>query len=216
MKGRRNGCNGEKTNETNKYSLEIKKNQGNKMKKIYFITDNKSKFQEARMIMKNINIKLIQKNLKFEESRSLDQEEVAREKARQAFSKLRKPVLSDDTGIYFEEYKIFPGTYTKFLFQAIGFRGVESLLKGKNRKAYFKTLICYKDREQEKFFSGVWKGKIVSNISKRFDPDWQYNGIFLPENSTRVLAEISLAERAGKSHRKKAFDKLVKFLRRRK
>jgi len=182
------------------------------MRKIYFITGNKSKFEEASRILENLDIQLVQKNLSLKETRSLNQEEVVREKARQAFSRLKAPVLADDTGIYFEEYEIFPGTYTKFLFKAIGFEGVDRLLKGKNKDAFFKTLICYKDRKNEKVFSGIWKGRITENISKKFNPDWQYNSIFIPENSKKVLAEIRLEERAKKSHRKKAFDKLIKFL----
>lgn len=182
------------------------------MEKIYFITENKSKFKEAKLILKSINIKLVQKNLKLKETQTLDQKAVVIEKAKQAYSIIKKPVLVDDTGIYFEEYKNFPGTYTKVLFESIGFNGLKRLLKTKNKKAYFKTFICYKDNKTEKIFSGIWKGKITEGISKKFNSDWQYNSIFIPIDYKKVLSEIPLEERAKKSHRKKAFDKLIKFL----
>ncbi|MBI5149056.1 non-canonical purine NTP pyrophosphatase [Candidatus Pacearchaeota archaeon] len=181
-----------------------------KMKQVYFITENESKFKEARLILQNI--KLVMKDLKLEEPKTLDQEQVVKNKAEQAFQKLKKPVIVDDTGIYFSEYKIFPGTYTKTLFQAIGFKGVEKLLDKANRDAYFKTIICYKDGKTEEIFFGIWKGKIVKEISKKFNPDWEYNSIFVPQNFNKPLSEISLQERAKFSHRKKALAKLAKFL----
>lgn len=182
-----------------------------KMRKtVYFITGNKSKFKEAKLIL-NGHINLVQKDLKLNETRTLDQEQVVLEKAKQAFQKLKKPVLVDDTGIYFEAYKNFPGTYTKTLFQSLGFKGVERLLNG-NRKAQFKTLVCYTDGKNTKVFSGVWKGKIARKISRMFNPDWEYNSIFIPAGCKRPLSEISFSERSKKSHRRKAFNKLMRHL----
>ena len=182
-------------------------------KTIYFITGNKSKFNEAELLLRGLDISLVQKDLNLVEPKTLSQEEVVLEKARQAFQKLKKPVLVDDTGIYFEAYNDFPGTFTKTLFQSIGFEGVEKLLEGADRNAFFKTLVCYKDSSATKVFSGVWKGRIVDKISRMFNPDWEYNSIFIPENCKKPLSEIPLDERARKSHRKKAFDSLKKYLR---
>lgn len=183
-------------------------------RRIYFITGNKSKFEEAKLLLKNLNINMVQKDLKLDEIKTLDQEKVLLEKAKQAFKKLNKPVLVDDTAIYFENYENFPGTYTKSLFKSIGFEGVERLLKNVDRKAYFRTLVCYKDSKTTKIFSGTWNGKIVAQISKMFNPDWQYNSVFIPNGFKKPLSEINLEERAKQSHRKKAFDSLIKYLRR--
>jgi len=182
------------------------------MEEIYFISGNKSKFEEARQIAEEAGITISHGNLELTEIKSLSQEEVVLDKARRAFEKLKKPVIVDDTGIYFEQYKDFPGTFTKFLFRAIGFEGVEKLLENKNRNAFFKTMICYKDSEREKIFSGVWKGKIIEEASKKFNPDWQYNSIFMPEDCNKLLSEMSMEERAKKSHRKKAFDEFAKWV----
>ena len=178
---------------------------------IYYITGNKSKFDEAQLILNNV--KLISLDLKTEELQTISQEEVVLKKAEQAFKALKKPVIVDDTGIFFSDYKDFPGTFTRTLFDCIGFKGVEKLLEGTSRKAYFKTLLCYKDEKVTKIFSGDWKGKIISEISKKFNPDWQYNSIFIPEDFSVPLSELSMEERAKHSHRKKALDKLAKYLR---
>ena len=41
----------------------------------------------------------------------------------QAYKILKKPLITDDTAIYFEGYPGFPGTFTKFVFQGLGFSG---------------------------------------------------------------------------------------------
>jgi len=181
------------------------------METLFFISSNNSKFQEAQQIASS-DLTLIQEDVELIEIKSLNQEKVLLSKARQAFEKLKKPVIVDDTAIYFEQYKDFPGTFTKFLFKAIGFEGVEKLLENKNRSAFFKTMICYKDANIEKVFSGIWKGKIIEEVSKKFNPDWQYNSIFVPEDCDNVLSEIPLEERARKSHRRKAFNELLNWV----
>lgn len=184
------------------------------MKQIYFITGNKSKFEEAKMILRDVE--LIQKDLKLIEPRTFNQEEVVKSKAEQAFSILKQPVIVDDTGIFFEAYNNFPGTFTKYFFEAVGFEGIQNLLKNKDRKAFFLTTLCYKDSEAEKIFNGEWKGMVIEQVSGRFNPDWQYNSIFIPEGFINPLAEIPMEIRAEQSHRKKALYNLRKYLMERK
>jgi XTP/dITP diphosphohydrolase len=186
---------------------------------IYFITNNKSKYAEAKSVVENLNmnlnanlnIRLVRKELRLDEKRTTDQKEVVVDKARQAFNKLRKPVLVDDTAIYFDAYQNFPGTYTKTLFRMIGFKGIEKLLAGTSRKAHFKTMLCYKDEQSLK-----WNGRIIREISRKYNPDWEYNSIFVPEGCNRPLSEMSINERARISHRKKALDKFAGFLKKEK
>jgi len=183
-----------------------------KAKKIYYVTGNESKFKEAKEILKNLKIALIQKDLKIKEIKSLNQEEVILDKAKKAFKKLKKPLLIDDVGIYFSNYYLFPGTYTRYLFNAIGFVGIEKLLSGINRNAFFKILLCYKDKKTEKIFEGILKGKIIQNAKPLKNKNWQYDNIFIPEDYNVPLSEIPLIERVKFSHRKKAFDKLINWL----
>jgi len=180
--------------------------------KISYITGNQSKFEEAKEILKNVNLLLAKKDLKIEEIKSTEQEKVIISKARDAFKKIKAPLIVDDVGIYFEEYNKFPGTFTRFLFESIGFEGIEKLLEKKNRNAYFKILLCYKDKKTEKIFEGILNGKIIENSKPLANKNWQYDNIFIPENFSIPLSEIPLQERAKFSHRKKAFDKLINWL----
>ena len=177
--------------------------------KIHFITGNASKFEEARLI---IGTRLVQRALSLVEPKTNDQREVVLEKARQAYNALKAPVMVDDTGIYFEAYKGFPGAATKLVFQGIGFKGIFKLLNGEKRGAHFKTLICYKDSKTTEVFEGVWHGRIITRPSRSHNPEWEYNSIFIPEGFTRPLSEIPLEVRARHSHRRKALDKFVRWL----
>lgn len=187
-----------------------------KNKTIYYITGNNSKFKEAKEILKNTGIKLIKKDLAVEELKSLDQKKVIIDKARKAYNKLKKPLIIDDVGIYFKEYNKFPGTFTRFLFEAIGFKGIEKLLAGKNRKAYFRILLCYKDNKSEIIFEGILNGKIIENTKPLANKNWQYDNIFIPENFNILLSKIPLKERAKFSHRKKALDKFINWMKNKK
>jgi len=180
-------------------------------KQIYFITGNKSKYEEAQLILNNASIVLVQKDLQLTEIQSIDQEQIVLDKAEQAFNQLKQPVLVDDTAIFFEQYLGFPGVYTKHVFNTLGIKGIQRLLRNSDRSAYFRTLVCYKDAQSCKLFSGVWKGVITRNISKLFNPDWQYNSIFIPEGYTKPLSEISIEERSTQSHRRKAFNELMRY-----
>jgi non-canonical purine NTP pyrophosphatase (RdgB/HAM1 family) len=183
---------------------------------IYFITGNKSKFEEAQLIMQQelgeTDIEFGFADIKLEEPKTLDQERIVRAKAEQAFKALGKPVICDDTAIVFEAYNNFPGTFTKYVFETIGFEGVAKLLAGKSRNAHFQTLLCYKDDSHCLVFRGTWRGVITEDISKMFNPDWQYNSIFIPEGFLVPLSELTMEERAKHSHRKKALQKLAEWL----
>ncbi|MFQ6010286.1 MAG: non-canonical purine NTP pyrophosphatase [Candidatus Aenigmatarchaeota archaeon] len=184
-----------------------------KEKKIIFVTGNRSKFEEASAILGEVGVELVQKNMEFKETRTLSQEEVVREKARLAYARLKRPVLADDTGIYFEAYSNFPGTFTRYVFSSLGFDGIKRLLKGKSRRAFFQTMVCLMDGKGCMVFSGKWRGRIISDGKRISNPDWPYNDIFVPDGFTLPLAKIPNDIRFKKSHRRKALAKLARYLR---
>jgi XTP/dITP diphosphohydrolase len=81
----------------------------------------------------------------------------------------------------------------------------------KNRTAQFRTVITLITPTVNKQFEGVLKGEIIEE--KRGTGGFGYDPIFLPEGTTKTLAEISMEEKNKISHRAKALQKLVEFLR---
>jgi XTP/dITP diphosphohydrolase len=179
----------------------------------YFVTGNKSKFSEAQAILKPSGVSLVQSDIKIIEPSMASQEEVVLEKARQAFENLKKPVIVDDTCIYFDAYKNFPGTLTKDLIDRIGFVGIKRLLNGLRKGVHFQTMVCYNDGKECKVFSGRWKGRIINIASKKVNPEWTYNSIFIPDGFNIPLSEIPMEERVKHSHRKKALLKMMRWMR---
>ena len=79
-----------------------------------------------------------------------------------------------------------------------------------NRKARFRTCIslCLDGVFYE--FEGICEGEIT--LQKLGEKGFGYDPIFLPNDSKRTFAEMSLDEKARISHRGIAVAKLVNFL----
>jgi len=175
-------------------------------KEILFITDNKSKLEEAINITKDYNIQIVGKKIEFSELMIPNEEEIIIDKIKYAFKKIKKPFIIDDAGIYFEAYPNFPGVFTKFIIKLLGFDGIFRLLKDKNRKAYFQCIVGFMDLNLDKpiLFKGICRGRIAEKVSNIFDPNFEFNSIFIPGGRTKTLSEMTIEERKKYSHRAKA------------
>jgi len=91
---------------------------------------------------------------------------------------------------------------------------ISKLLQGlegqQNRKAQFRTVISYVQGGQEWQFEGICTGRIIE-IPRGTD-GFGYDPVFVPDGDTRTFAEMTMAEKNTFSHRKKALDKLIRFL----
>ncbi|MFK7904989.1 MAG: non-canonical purine NTP diphosphatase [Chitinophagales bacterium] len=79
-----------------------------------------------------------------------------------------------------------------------------------NRQAQFRTVVSLILEGKEYQFEGIAKGKITH--SQTGEKGFGYDPIFVPENFDRTFAEMNAAEKNEISHRGKAIEKLVKFL----
>jgi len=182
------------------------------MRKIIFVSSNPGKIEEVSKHLKNFGIEVVGKVLELPEVSSDDQEKVAKEKSKHAARVVGKPVITEDTGLYFDAYKNFPGTHPKFIFESIGYEGIFKLLQGKVRKASFKTMVSYCEPGKEpKVFAGICKGTITSEAKGESHPRLPYDSIFIPDGDTRVFAEMTKEEKAKYSHRAKAIEKFAKW-----
>src|SRR3989344_4899555 len=110
------------------------------MEKIFFATGNKHKVTEIGAILAEHGFEVVPKRLEIVEPDFDSLEEVARSKALQAFEQLKKPVIVEDTGVFFEGYNNFPGQIAKRVYLGIGFDGLLALVRATpNKRAYFRT-----------------------------------------------------------------------------
>ena len=168
---------------------------------LFFVSSNNHKYVEAKSILETFGIKLGFLKSELEEIQSNSLDEIALRKAKDAFSKFKKPVIIEDDGLFINSLSGFPGPYSSYVFKTIGNDGILNLLKN-NRKAKFVSIITYCDKTNFQSFSAKLDG-MISKFQK--GKGWGYDPIFIPKNSQKTFAEIN--EKNKLSHRYKALKK---------
>lgn len=181
--------------------------------KIKFITTNKHKFEEVRDILKDYPIELEQLDMEYEENHDDKIEEIARDAARKLAKELNEKIILEDTGLFFEAYKDFPGALPKFVYNALGYKGIFKLLENEKRSAYFKTVAAYCEPGQEPIlFEGFMHG-IISEAAHNQDIDvMPYDRIFIPEGKNVTISGMELKEKNLFSQRAEAFRKFGEYI----
>lgn len=182
------------------------------MSELYYVTSNSDKFELVyRYLERNApNIQLKPCAHDLIEIQSYNQEEVAIDKARQAWKLLQKPVLIDDAGIYFEKYRDFPGVFTKFVYHALGRDGLRKLVVPGDRACFRLTMVYWYGPEQYATFIGECQGHIVDQV--QFVPGLgsPYDALFAPVEDPRSFAELhATGEHEQYHYRLKALQKFL-------
>ena len=124
--------------------------------------------------------------------------------------------FADDTGLEIVALNGKPGVYSA------RYAGVEKnaeanmnlvlseLDNESNRKAQFRTVITLILNEKTVLFEGIVKGEICTE--KRGTDGFGYDPIFIPEGQSKTFAEMTLTEKNQQSHRARAFEKMIEFL----
>ncbi|MCR6721472.1 MAG: hypothetical protein NVV59_14575 [Chitinophagaceae bacterium] len=79
-----------------------------------------------------------------------------------------------------------------------------------NRKARFRTVVSLIIDGKEYQFEGICNGTITT--ARQGTQGFGYDPVFVPEGSSRSFGEMSLEEKEQFSHRGRATQKLVTFL----
>lgn len=143
-------------------------------------------------------------------------EENAKIKA-DAISKLFDfPCFADDTGLEVEALGGEPGVKSaRYAGEAKNDDAnknklLKNLKDKTNRTARFKTVICYKNGNEEKEFIGICEGEITQNPSGK--GGFGYDPIFKPKGFSETFAEMPAYQKNKISHRGLAFQQLIEFL----
>lgn len=124
--------------------------------------------------------------------------------------------FSEDTGLEVEVLNGEPGVKSaRYAGEEKNFQAnIDKLLakmKGKeNRNAKFRTVVSLIIGNKEYLFEGVCKGRIIEE--QKGKEGFGYDPVFIPEGSNKTFAEMNLDEKNLFSHRRKATDKLIEFL----
>jgi len=173
---------------------------------IYFVTANKNKLREMESILE---LKLKHINLDLDEIQAVEVRKVVEHKTKKAFQKIRKPVLVEDTGLYFKAWNGLPGALIKWFDLTLGYKELCQLL-GKSRQARAQTVIGYFDGKRYKDFIGEIKGSIAKNPKGKRGFGW--DSIFIAQIHKKTFAQMTPEEKNNISMRKIAALKLKNFL----
>jgi len=166
--------------------------EGVMKQELYYATGNAGKFTEvAKYIQLHApHIELKQFAVDLPEVQTTDQLAIAVAKAQQAFKMIQKPLLIDDSAIYFNKFNKFPGTLSKFVYSGLEFEGVKRLFDVGD-PAHFLLYILYVDaRGQEHVFEGRCDGHLIKPLVFDADPSLPYDSFFVPDGASISYAKM--------------------------
>lgn len=190
-------------------------------KDIIFASHNKGKIAEIKEMLSPLGINVLSGedlNLPDVEETGKTFEENAYIKALAAAKKQNIPCFADDSGLCVDAIGGRPGIYTARYAPNRDFnKGMDKLLQelaetqSDNRNAHFSCVIvlAYPDGSY-KSFEGRVEGRIASQ--KSGSAGFGYDPIFIPTGFNRSFAEFDSDEKNKISHRGRALQKFVQYL----
>lgn len=187
--------------------------------KLVFATNNKNKILEVQQLLPaSIEIISLESIGCFEEiPETADTiEENAIMKANYITEKYGYNCFADDTGLEVEALNGEPGVYSA---RYAGEQRdpednmnklLNNLENSTNRKAQFKTVITLNLNGKQHLFTGIAAGEIT--LEKTGNQGFGYDPIFKPEGYNLTFAQLSMEEKGKMSHRGKATEQLIDFL----
>ncbi len=175
---------------------------------LYLVTGNKDKLREAKQILgeqiKNIDIDL-------EEIQELDSDKVSEHKAKLAYEKIKKPLITWENALYLNCLNDFPGPLIKWFWKTVTLKKICELANlYNNHKIYTKTTLTYYDGKTLKHFYGILEGTIPKEPKGTNGFAW--DPIFIPQGQTKTFAEMTPEEKNKISMHKIAFEMLKNYL----
>lgn len=187
--------------------------------KLLFATANQNKAKEIKALLP-LNVELltladidIQEDVP-ETSDTIEGNAV--QKANYITDKFHVNCFADDTGLEIEALNGEPGVKSA---RYAGDQRSDSdnihlvlskLANHQNRSARFKTIIALNLDGEQFIFEGIVNGTIITE--KMGSSGFGYDPIFEPENCGKTFAQMTMDEKNSYSHRARAFNKMIGFL----
>ena len=194
------------------------------MKKLFIATGNPDKIKEFKKIFDENGIKfdiVSPKNFN-DDSEPVENgstfEENAIIKAKYYYDKYHLPTIADDSGMCIEFLNDFPGIYSaRFMGSHSYYDKNEALITimddAPNRNATFNCVVCYIDESGKiNTFEGINGGTIA--YKQAGDEGFGYDPIFVIPEFNKTEAELGYAYKNKYSHRAKALNLFIDYLKR--
>jgi inosine triphosphate pyrophosphatase len=177
------------------------------MKTVTFITGNQKK---ADYLAEYLGFPVKHFKIDLDEIQSLDLKKIAEHKVRQAYEKIKKPVIVEDVSLEFEALGGLPGPFIRFFVDKVPFQTICSMLNGKSRRATARCVFVYYDGKIMKLFEGKLDGEIAKKPAGKNGYGWDQ--IFIPQGYKVTRASLGKKDDQKTYLKAKPFAKLKKFL----
>lgn len=187
--------------------------------KLIFATNNIHKVGEIRNALNNefeiVSLKEAGINRDIPEPHDT-LEANATEKSMTIYHLTQQNCFSEDTGLEVDALNGLPGVISaRYAGENVSYtQNVEKLLaemQGKqDRKARFRTVISLIINGEETTFEGICEGTITNQ--PQGNNGFGYDPVFAPVGEVRTFGQMSMEEKQKYSHRKKAVNQLIQFL----
>jgi XTP/dITP diphosphohydrolase len=192
------------------------------MDTIVLASRNADKIKELKSALSRFNIKL-KSALDFPQLQEVEEdhntlEGNALKKARYVFEQTGWPALSDDTGLEVDALDARPGVYSaRYAGEDATYQdNMDKLLAElagvqlKDRGAQFRTVVAMVMQDQTRTFEGICRGRILTE--PRGEGGFGYDPVFQPEGYDMTFAELDPKVKNEISHRGRAMDQFISWL----
>jgi len=190
------------------------------MKTLFIASANSHKVEELKKMLEPLELKiksvLDHSGVDAVEEDQATLEENALKKARFWHHHTGMTSLADDTGLEVESLNGAPGVISaRYAGETATsednvIKLLDEMKDQTNRKARFRTVIALVG-DVEQLFEGVCEGEITGR--PRGEGGFGYDAVFRPQGHNETFAELSPVEKNAISHRGKALQRVVEYLR---
>ncbi len=178
------------------------------MKDVVFVTGNEHKI---KYLSRMVGYKIESFRAELPEIQSNKLRDVVEQKAKEAFKLAKRPVLVEDTGLFFNALGGLPGPFIKWFLKAAGNDGLCKMLNDfDDRSAIASAAIAYYDGKLLEVLEKELPGTISGTPRGKSGFGW--NNIFIPEGTKKTLGEMSELDFELHYGRVKPFDEVATLL----
>ncbi len=169
-----------------------------------FVTGNHNKLLEAERIL---GFRPESAPIDLPEIQSLDLREVVEAKADEAWRRLRRPLVVEETGLELAAMNGFPGPLVKWMLEAVGPLGIARAAHGLNDpRVTARCLLLYVDGDRRLIGEGATEGQLI--LEPEGTGGFGWDPVFVPDGETVSYAQLSGARKDLIGHRGRAWKHL--------
>lgn len=175
--------------------------------KLKVITSNPGKVAEYQKAFDELGIEMEHYKLPYDEVQTSDLQEVVNKGMDEIIAKGVRNFIVDDTGLFIDSLKGFPGVWSAYAQKTIGNKGILKLMEGvEDRGAEFRCCIGCDIDGRRIVVVGVCRGYIID--SEKGTDGFGFDPIFSPDGKL-TFAEMSVEDKNLISHRGNAVRLLI-------